>query len=247
MGAATKILIIDDDPFVTLSTQMILERSGFQVLTSEGIDCLELVARENPDLILLDLHMPGIRGEEAARRLMSQRPAFGGLIVFHSAEEPDELRRIAQEAGVDGFITKSSSVRELKSQVEKVLGPRAAAGAVSPSEVPAVASSPRPRVLVLEADPIRREALVIGLAGAGATATGLSGPFCVNAIALEDPHLVVIGRTVPDIPAGRLMALIAAVPGLSRPRLLPVGEWDQDPERQARRLLDQLGEAEGTR
>src|SRR5688572_161958 len=96
----TKILIIDDDPFVLASTQAILERSGFQVLTSESIDCLDRVVRENPQLVLLDLHMPGMRGEEAARRLSALRPAFTGRIVFHSAEEPDELRRRAVEAGI---------------------------------------------------------------------------------------------------------------------------------------------------
>lgn len=122
MSSRRKILIIDDQNDVIMFTSAVLVRAGYKVLTSRTVTCLDLIFNEQPDLILLDVHMPGIGGEVAAGILTQERSAIRGKIVFHSARDPADLRRMAFLAGIDGFIQKASDYRVFLAEIGRFLG-----------------------------------------------------------------------------------------------------------------------------
>lgn len=127
-----RILIVDDEPRYARAIQVNLEASGYQTLTAaDGLGAIALAAREAPDLILLDVRMPGLDGYEVCRRI---REFSSVPIVFLTAraETADLVRGL--ELGADDYVTKPFSAEELMARVQAVLrraAPTAAAGASS--------------------------------------------------------------------------------------------------------------------
>lgn len=97
----TKILVIDDDPAVRGAFKLVLEEDGFPVSEAEnGLQGIEMVKAERPDLILLDLRMPGIDGVETLRRLKALDATLHVYIVTAFANEFMEQLRIAHDEGL---------------------------------------------------------------------------------------------------------------------------------------------------
>jgi two-component system alkaline phosphatase synthesis response regulator PhoP len=122
------ILVIDDDPRIVKLARDYLEQGGFRVLTaSDGVTGLAAARRERPDLIVLDLMLPGMDGLDLCRSLRreSDTPV---IMLTARAEEVDRL--IGLELGADDYITKPFSPRELVARVRTVL--RRATGAHTP-------------------------------------------------------------------------------------------------------------------
>jgi two-component system KDP operon response regulator KdpE len=118
-SASGRILVVDDEPGVRDALSDILIRRGYQVRTAaNGMAALEAVAAERPDVVLLDLLMPGLDGVEVSRRL---RAASHLEIVILSAvlDEPEKVR--ALDAGADDYITKPFSVEELLARIRSAL------------------------------------------------------------------------------------------------------------------------------
>ncbi len=116
---ARAILVVDDEPKIRSAVAAYLESKGHRVLTAEGgADALTLFARENVSLVILDLMMPGMSGEEvcAAIRRVSRAP-----IVMLTAKAGEENLVRGLKLGADDYIAKPFSLRELAARVEAIL------------------------------------------------------------------------------------------------------------------------------
>jgi DNA-binding response OmpR family regulator len=118
-----KILVIEDDPDIALSVKYNLERDGdFEVLVArDGVEGMKQVAGRPPDLILLDLSLPGLDGLEVCRRIRGDAATAKTPIIMLTArvEESDTIRGL--ELGADDYVTKPFSVKELVARVRAVL------------------------------------------------------------------------------------------------------------------------------
>jgi len=102
------VLIVDDHAAFRALARTVLARSGFDVIAeaSDGEDALAAATRLNPQVVVLDVQLPGINGFEVARRLLAG-PRPPAVVLVSTAEAADYGRRIAQ-SGAIGFITKSN-------------------------------------------------------------------------------------------------------------------------------------------
>lgn len=124
MSRMKKILIVDDQPEVSRLLEIVLRREGRQLLfAANGEEGLALATRELPDLVLLDLMMPGdLDGYAVTRRLRQDPATAGALIVVMTAKVREQDRQEALAAGADDYIAKPFDVLALKNKVERLLG-----------------------------------------------------------------------------------------------------------------------------
>src|SRR5437588_6911507 len=114
-----KILIIEDDANIAQLIRLYLEQANFTVLSaSDGIAGLELHAREQPDLVILDLMLPALDGMEVCRRI---RAWANTPILMLTARQGEEDRIAGLEVGADDYLVKPFSPRELVSRVKAIL------------------------------------------------------------------------------------------------------------------------------
>jgi len=114
-----RILVVDDEAKIVKLAQDYLERDGFRVLSAgDGLTALALARREKPDLIVLDLMLPGMDGWEVCRALRreSEMPI---IMLTARAEESDQI--VGLELGADDYVTKPFSPRALVARVRAVL------------------------------------------------------------------------------------------------------------------------------
>lgn len=112
-----KILVLDDSPLVLDVTRLALERAGYAVSTATTVDEFEDARRRAPpDLIIVDVQMPEIFGDDLTGTL---RGAYGerAPIVMMSSIDEDELARRASEAGASAWVAKKSGVSALVATV----------------------------------------------------------------------------------------------------------------------------------
>ncbi|MGH3759859.1 response regulator transcription factor [Actinophytocola sp.] len=123
----SRVLVVDDDLTVRDVVRRYLERAGHQVaLADNGEDALAWVARHEPDLVVLDLMLPGIDGLEVCRRL---RATSTVPVVMLTALGEEENRIAGLQLGADDYVTKPFSPRELALRVSSVLRRSGAAAA----------------------------------------------------------------------------------------------------------------------
>ncbi|MFD0250253.1 response regulator transcription factor [Streptomyces sp. NPDC127113] len=127
-----RILVVDDDPTVAEVVAGYLERAGHLVdRADDGSAALTRAAAHRPDLVVLDLMLPGMDGLEVCRRLRATGPV---PVVMLTARGDEDDRILGLEVGADDYVTKPFSPRELVLRVESVLRrTRPAAGLVPPS------------------------------------------------------------------------------------------------------------------
>jgi two-component system, OmpR family, alkaline phosphatase synthesis response regulator PhoP len=131
------ILVVDDEPRIVQLVRDYLEHGGFSVLTaSDGPSALRTARTGRPDLVVLDLSLPGLDGLDVARSL--RREGVVPIIMLTArTEESDKL--VGLELGADDYVTKPFSPKELVARVRAVL--RRAEGMAAPSDVIRVGSS----------------------------------------------------------------------------------------------------------
>ena len=120
------VLVVDDEPIVREVVVRYLEREGYATLeTGDGDDARALVERESPDLVVLDVMLPGTDGLELCRwiRSSSDLPV---IMLTARGEEADRI--VGLELGADDYVTKPFSPRELAARVKSVLRRAAPAG-----------------------------------------------------------------------------------------------------------------------
>ncbi len=129
------ILVVDDEPQIVELVQDYLKQAGYRVLTAhDGQTALTLARHERPDLIVLDLMLPGgVGGLDVCRRLRRD-PVLGDVpIIMLTARTEEADRLIGLELGADDYVTKPFSPREVVARVRAVL--RRARGDMQPSGV----------------------------------------------------------------------------------------------------------------
>jgi two-component system, OmpR family, alkaline phosphatase synthesis response regulator PhoP len=114
-----KILIVEDMESVVTLLRSLLEREGFQVTTApDGVEALEAVRRDKPDLVLLDLMLPGLDGLEVCRRIRHDPVTAHLPIIILSGKEEETDKVIGLEMGADDYITKPFQANELIARVK---------------------------------------------------------------------------------------------------------------------------------
>ncbi len=141
-SARKKVLIVDDEKDIVDLLAYNLGRNGYDTLiANDGNTALELTAKNLPDLIILDLMLPGIDGTEVARRLKADARTANIPIVMLTAKGEETDVVVGLTLGADDYVTKPFSMKVLLARVGSVLR-RAEAGAARP--VRAASSAPVP-------------------------------------------------------------------------------------------------------
>jgi two-component system phosphate regulon response regulator PhoB len=117
-----RVLIVDDDPDIVKLVSYNLTHSGFQVQTaSSGRQALELVQKQPPDLIVLDLMLPDVDGMEVCRTLRQQSSSKRIPILMLTARGEEIDRVVGFELGADDYVAKPFSTRELVLRIKSIL------------------------------------------------------------------------------------------------------------------------------
>ncbi|MER5305237.1 response regulator transcription factor [Streptomyces lasiicapitis] len=144
-----RVLVVDDDRTVAEVVTGYLDRAGYEVEHAEdGPTALERAAARRPDLVVLDLMLPGMDGLEVCRRLRERVPV---PVIMLTARGDEDDRILGLEIGADDYVTKPFSPRELVLRVESVLR-RSQASAPAPRPAPLL------RAAGLAVDPAARRA-----------------------------------------------------------------------------------------
>ncbi len=119
MAAVRTVLVVDDEPRIVQLARDYLEHAGFAVLTSaDGSSALQLARQRRPDLIVLDLGLPGVDGLDVTKALRAESSV---PIVVLTARDDEVDKILGLELGADDYMTKPFSPRELVARVRTVL------------------------------------------------------------------------------------------------------------------------------
>ena len=114
-----RLLVVDDDPQIIRLLQAYLEQAGFVVLTApEGETAWQLIRRERPDLVILDLMLPKRDGWDITRRVRADEHLAGMPIVLLTARVADSDKMEGFDLGADDYITKPFSIEELLLKID---------------------------------------------------------------------------------------------------------------------------------
>jgi two-component system alkaline phosphatase synthesis response regulator PhoP len=131
MAGVPKVLVVDDAPDIVRLTRDFLEHAGFGVVTArDGVEAITAARRERPDLIVLDLGLPGKDGLDVTREL---RRESNVPIVMLTARTEESDKIVGLELGADDYLTKPFSGKELVARVRAVL--RRSQAALDPQEI----------------------------------------------------------------------------------------------------------------
>ncbi|WP_183310008.1 response regulator transcription factor [Devosia subaequoris] len=120
---AIDILIAEDEPSILESLDFILRRAGWSVESvTDGEAVLERVRRELPRILVLDIMLPKRSGFDVLKQLRSEEPTKILPVLILTAKGQQQDRRIAEELGADGFVTKPYSNAEVVGAVRQLLG-----------------------------------------------------------------------------------------------------------------------------
>ena len=119
MSQGARILVVDDEPQIRHSLQINLEKRNYAVMTAaSGEEALEAIARQKPDVVIVDLILPTIDGIELTRRIREQSPV---PIIVLSAIGDERKKVEALESGADDYVTKPFGMEELVARIKSAL------------------------------------------------------------------------------------------------------------------------------
>lgn len=117
-----KILVVDDQAVLLETISYNLEQAGYRVLTaSDGSSALEIARRESPDLVILDIMLPGMDGLEVCRQLRRESNTVTTPIIMLTAKGDEIDKVVGLEVGADDYVTKPFGRRELLARVRALL------------------------------------------------------------------------------------------------------------------------------
>jgi DNA-binding response OmpR family regulator len=118
------VLIADDEANIVISLEFLMQREGHRVtIARDGDAALEAIRRERPDLVLLDVMMPGKSGFEICQAVRADETLAAVKILMLSAKGRDTDLAKGSALGADAYMTKPFSTRELADKVRELLGP----------------------------------------------------------------------------------------------------------------------------
>ena len=119
MSPGARILVVDDEPQIRHSLQVNLEKRNYAVTTAaSGEEALEAIARQKPDVVIVDLVLPEMDGIELTRRIREESPV---PIIILSAIGDERKKVEALESGADDYVTKPFGMEELAARVKSAL------------------------------------------------------------------------------------------------------------------------------
>jgi len=149
--ATGRVVVVDDDAHIRELASLYLQKEGFEVQTAaDGPSAIDLVERDRPALVVLDLMLPGMSGFDVCKRL---RQDSAVPIIMLTARDEDVDKIVGLELGADDYMTKPFNPRELVARVRAVLRRSAAGGAGDAKQQAGIVSAGALRV-----DRARREA-----------------------------------------------------------------------------------------
>jgi two-component system alkaline phosphatase synthesis response regulator PhoP len=117
-----KILIVEDEKDIVKMLEYNLKKEGFRTISAQdGEDALEYAVREHPDLIILDLMLPGMDGLEVCKELKKETKTASIPIIMLTAKAQESDKVVGLELGADDYVTKPFSPRELIARIKAVL------------------------------------------------------------------------------------------------------------------------------
>jgi DNA-binding response OmpR family regulator len=150
------VLVVDDEPTIVEVVGRYLERAGYEALEAgDGIEALRLAEARRPDLIVLDVMLPGVDGIEVMRRL-HERPGPSVPVILLTARGEESDRLIGLRRGADDYVVKPFSPKELVARVDAVLRrvSPSTEEAPEPIEVGPLRIDPGMRTVTLEGESI---------------------------------------------------------------------------------------------
>ena len=123
MSETIKVLITDDDPQILQLQATVLKRAGYEVLeASTGEECLEAVRAHHPDIVLLDVMLPGLTGIEVCRQIKADKTSQDIFVILVSGVQvSSEYQADGLDVGADGYIIKPISNKELIARVHSMV------------------------------------------------------------------------------------------------------------------------------
>jgi twitching motility two-component system response regulator PilH len=117
-----RVLIVDDSPTEIVKIRQILSKHGYDVITAEsGERGIELVRAENPDVVLMDIVMPGLNGFQATRQLSRDPDTSSVPVIIVTTKDQETDRLWGQRQGAKGYLTKPVDGKLLIKTIESVL------------------------------------------------------------------------------------------------------------------------------
>lgn len=119
--SSQRILIVDDEPNIVVSLEFLLGQEGYRVAVArDGEEALRRAEQLRPDLVLLDVMLPGLDGFEVCRRLHARDPAPKVILLTARGRDAERVRGL--DLGADLYITKPFSTRDLMAAIRRCLG-----------------------------------------------------------------------------------------------------------------------------
>ena len=124
MGSKQRILVVDDDQTILNLVRITLEHEGYEViLAQDGQIALDYFRKEEIDLAIVDIAMPVMDGYEVIQEMHKIKSQSKRVpIVILSAHDQEVMRDYAAELGVDAYLTKPMTAKQLKTHVERLIG-----------------------------------------------------------------------------------------------------------------------------
>lgn len=117
-----KILVVDDDPYILMSLEFLMKKSGYEVIIARnGTEALDSIKENKPVLVLLDIMMPDVDGYAICKHIKSTPMLKDIIVVFISARTRDTDIQAGLELGASRYISKPFSTRDLMKQVKELL------------------------------------------------------------------------------------------------------------------------------
>lgn len=155
MSASKSVLIVDDEAPIREMIAVALEMAGYNCLEAENAnEAHSLIVDDKPDMVLLDWMMPGASGIEFARRLRKDETTADIPIIMLTAKGDEEYKIKGLEAGVDDYITKPFSPRELVARLKAVLRRTTPKGIEEPVTVDGLTLDPISHRVTSDLNPI---------------------------------------------------------------------------------------------
>jgi twitching motility two-component system response regulator PilG len=119
---ALKVMVVDDDPTTLEVASALLEQRGHQVLKrTSSIGTTMAILREKPDVVLLDVNMPGLSGDRVAEVVSPRMGKSVPMLILHSGSSREELEQLARRCGAQGILEKTGDPFEFIRRFERLL------------------------------------------------------------------------------------------------------------------------------
>lgn len=223
---ARKILVVDDSEVVLGVAKTMLIDAGYEVETNRrATGSVALILHTKPDLVLLDVNMPSLRGDMIARMSVATNNSTGTIVVLHSTLPEKELQRLAEESGAHGYIKKTDNAHHFIRQVRQFLesnperSPKQADHGTRGSyeRLPSSGKQQRRRtILLVDRDmgalsDLRRQTQTLGYDPSFA----LSSQQASSKLESDSPDIIILSDQLPD-----LARFVASLPADYRERLV---------------------------